>query len=54
MAEQQTGFYWNERCFWHGAGNFSFLLPVGGLVEPMSTGFLPEAPETKRRMKKSD
>lgn len=51
MAEQQTGFYWNERCFWHGAGNFSFLLPVGGLVEPMSTGILPEAPETKRRMK---
>lgn len=51
MAQKQTGFYWNERCFWHGAGNFSFLLPVGGLVEPMSTGFLPEAPETKRRMK---
>ena len=51
MAQHQTAFYWNERCFWHGAGNFSFLLPVGGLVEPMSTGFLPEAPETKRRMK---
>ena len=34
-----------------GAGNYAFLLPVGGLVEPTSTGFLPEAPETKRRMK---
>ena len=47
----QTGFFWHERCFWHGAGNYSFLLPVGGLVEPATSGFLPEAPETKRRMK---
>ncbi len=28
-----------------------FCLPVGGLVEPTSSGFLPEAPEAKRRMK---
>ena len=47
----KTGFFWHEKCFWHGAGNYAFLLPVGGLVEPTSTGFLPEAPETKRRMK---
>ena len=51
MNIQKTGFFWHEKCFWHGAGNYAFLLPVGGMVEPTSTGFLPEAPETKRRMK---
>ena len=44
-----TGFYWDERCFWHGGGNYAFTLPVGGLVQPMLGG-LPENPETKRRM----
>jgi len=44
-----TGFYWDERCFWHGGGNYAFTLPVGGLVQPMPTG-LPENPETKRRL----
>ena len=47
----QTGFFWHERCFWHGAGNFAFLLPAGGMVEPSGTSRLPEAPETKRRLK---
>jgi acetoin utilization deacetylase AcuC-like enzyme len=51
MNTQKTGFFWHEKCFWHGAGNYAFLLPVGDLVEPTSTGCLPEAPETKRRMK---
>ena len=51
MSTKKTGFFWHEKCFWHGAGNYAFLLPVGDLVEPTSTGFLPEAPETKRRMK---
>jgi acetoin utilization deacetylase AcuC-like enzyme len=45
-----TGFYWDERCFWHGGGNYAFTLPVGGLVQPL-TGGLPENPETKRRLK---
>jgi acetoin utilization deacetylase AcuC-like enzyme len=44
-----TGFYWDERCFWHGGGNYAFTLPVGGLVQPMQGG-LPENPETKRRL----
>jgi acetoin utilization deacetylase AcuC-like enzyme len=44
-----TGFYWDERCFWHGGGNYAFTLPVGGLVQPMMGG-LPENPETKRRL----
>lgn len=45
-----TGFYWDERCFWHGGGNYAGMLPVGGLVQPMQGG-LPENPETKRRLK---
>jgi acetoin utilization deacetylase AcuC-like enzyme len=45
-----TGFYWDERCFWHGGGNYAGTLPVGGLVQPLDGG-LPESPETKRRLK---
>jgi acetoin utilization deacetylase AcuC-like enzyme len=44
-----TAFYWDERCFWHGGGNYAFTLPVGGLVQP--GGGLPESPETKRRLR---
>lgn len=46
-----TGFFWDEKCFWHGGGNYSFLLPVGGLVQPSATGGLPEDPESKRRLR---
>ncbi len=46
-----TGFFWDERCFWHAGGNYSFMAPVGGLVQPAATGGLPENPETKRRLK---
>ncbi|WP_185983764.1 class II histone deacetylase [Aureimonas mangrovi] len=46
-----TGFWWDERCFWHTGGNYTFLLPVGGLVQPLASGGLPESPETKRRLK---
>lgn len=44
-----TAFYSDERCFWHGGGNYAFTLPVGGLVQPLAGG-LPENPETKRRL----
>jgi acetoin utilization deacetylase AcuC-like enzyme len=47
----ETAFYWDERCFWHGGGNYAFMLPLGGLVQPMGAGGLPENPETKRRLK---
>ena len=47
----QTAFYWNERCFWHSGGNYASVAPVGGLVQPLAAGGLPESPETKRRMK---
>lgn len=45
-----TGFFWDERCFWHGGGNYAGMLPVGGLVQPLDGG-LPENPETKRRLR---
>lgn len=45
-----TAFYWDERCFWHSGGNYAFLAPVGGFVQPLPGG-LPENPETKRRLK---
>ena len=44
-----TGFFTDERCFWHSGGNYSFMLPAGGLIQP--GGGLPENPETKRRMR---
>ena len=45
-----TAFFWDERCFWHGGGNYALTLPVGGFVQPLPAG-LPENPETKRRLK---
>ena len=46
-----TGFFWDERCFWHAGGNYTFTMPIGGLVQPLAAGGLPENPETKRRLK---
>jgi len=43
-----TAFFHDERCLWHGGGNYAFTLPAGGLVQP--GGGLPESPETKRRL----
>ena len=45
-----TGFFTDERCFWHGGGNYAGNLPVGGLVQPLAAGGLPENPEAKRRV----
>ena len=47
----KTGFFTDERCFWHSGGNYAFMAPVGGLVQPAGAGGLPENPETKRRLK---
>lgn len=47
----KTAFFWDERCFWHAGGNYAFTLPIGGLVQPVTNGGLPENPETKRRLK---
>ena len=45
-----TGFYYDERCFWFGGGNYALTVPVGGLTQPLVSGGLPEGPETKRRL----
>lgn len=47
----KTAFISHEKCFWHFGGNYALLAPVGDLVQPMVAGGLPEAPETKRRLK---
>ena len=44
-----TAFFSDERCFWHGGGNYVLTAPAGGLVQP--GGGLPENPETKRRLR---
>ena len=51
MLKAATGFWWDEKCFWHSGGSYAFLAPVGGLVQPLAAGGLPENPETKRRLK---
>jgi len=45
-----TGFFWDERCFWHHGGDYALTLPVGDFVQP-GAGGLPDGPETKRRLK---
>lgn len=46
-----TGFYWDEKCFWHTGGNYTFTMPIGDVVQPLAAGGTPENPETKRRLK---
>ena len=46
-----TGFFWDEKCFWHSGGNYALTMPVGDFVQPLAAGGLPENPETKRRLK---
>lgn len=46
-----TGFYFDERTLWHAGGDYAFTMPLGGLVQPLAAGGLPESPETKRRLK---
>ncbi|MEL7461728.1 MAG: class II histone deacetylase [Pseudomonadota bacterium] len=47
----RTGFYWDERTLWHGAGTYAMTVPVGGMVQPLSGSGFPEGPEAKRRLK---
>ncbi|MEZ5912918.1 MAG: class II histone deacetylase [Paracoccaceae bacterium] len=47
-----TGFYYDERCMWHSAGESVLFLPVGGYLQPPSGGSgYAEGPETKRRLR---
>lgn len=47
---RKTGFFVDEKCFWHSGGNYALTAPVGGFVQPLAAGGLPENPETKRRL----
>ena len=49
--KRKTGFFFDERCFWHSTGLHAVTLPVGGWVQPPAGGGHAESPETKRRMK---
>ncbi|MCL7653387.1 hypothetical protein M8371_30005, partial [Klebsiella pneumoniae] len=49
--KRKTGFFFDERCFWHSTGLHAVTLPVGGWVQPPAGGGHAESPETKRRVK---
>ena len=47
----KTGFYTDERTFWHGGTAITMLtLPVGGWVQPPSGTVGVDTPDTKRRL----
>ena len=46
-----TGFYCDEKCFWHAGEGYAGNYQIGGHVQPLSYGGLPESPESKRRLK---
>ncbi len=46
-----TGFYWDEKCFWHAGEGYAGTYRLGGHVQPLAYGGLPESPESKRRLK---
>lgn len=48
---RRTGFFFDERCFWHSGGLHSLIVPVGGWVQPPSAAGHAESPESKRRLK---
>lgn len=45
----KTAFFTDERTFWHTAGQFALMLPVGGWVQPPSAAAYAESPDSKRR-----
>lgn len=49
--DKRTAFFTDEMTFWHCAGNYAFIMPVGGYVQPSSGPGFVESPEIKRRFK---
>lgn len=45
----KTGFFTDERTFWHTGGIQSLVLPVGGWIQPPSAAGFAESPDSKRR-----
>ena len=48
---RRTGFYTDERTFWHHAGPHALIFPAGGWVQVPTGSSLAESPESKRRLK---
>jgi hypothetical protein len=48
---RRTGFFTDERTFWHHAGPHALILPAGGWVQVPNGSSLAESPESKRRLK---
>lgn len=46
---KKTGFFTDERTFWHTGGIQSLVLPVGGWIQPPSAAGFAESPDSKRR-----
>jgi acetoin utilization deacetylase AcuC-like enzyme len=46
-----TAFLFDESCFWHVGQMHAGTFPVGGWVQPPSSGGLAESPDSKRRLK---
>jgi acetoin utilization deacetylase AcuC-like enzyme len=46
---KRTGFFTDERTFWHTGGIQSLVLPVGGWIQPPSAAGFAESPDSKRR-----
>ena len=46
-----TGFTFDEMTLWHTTGQHALIVPLGGWVQPPSSGGHAESPETKRRLK---
>ena len=46
----KTGFFTDERTFWHTGGIQSLVLPVGGWIQPPSATGFAESPDSKRRL----
>jgi len=44
-----TGFYSDERTFWHSTGVQALIMPIGGWVQPPSGSYGADTPDSKRR-----
>ncbi|MEA3175723.1 MAG: hypothetical protein QOF42_3134 [Gammaproteobacteria bacterium] len=49
MTTKKTGFYTDERTFWHSTGAQALFFPVGGWVQPPNGMTGADTPDSKRR-----
>lgn len=50
MPKGQTGFYTDERTFWHSTGVQSLFIPIGDWVQPPTGSYGADTPDSKRRL----